>query len=977
MSMQILVITVHGIRTFGGWQERLEALTRAAIGSRGHEISFKHKRYGYFSVLKFLNPLARNAEARRFSSELANLLGDGVGARFDRICLVGHSFGTHIIAYALQSLPPEIHSKVDTVIFSGSVLNKQFRWDAMLGTRVVRVVNDCGDNDWILPLNAILPFGSGVAGRNGFEGLIDADFCNRYFAFGHSGYFYRSKGAKTSNDNWFMARYWVPLLIEHGPIELVDERTQTPLSGLTVSFVDRTERLKWVPPVIAFTLLLMLAWQWQSIKRGQRDADRLHYLQLAAKSKELLASGDGRAAALLALEALPADPRTTPALVVEDAVQALRHAAAAPLERLRLTIPPGLPIDRANNPTSEGETTTVEFVGGGSTLLVIGANGQFSVLDAISGKVLDSGPLSHNGRDSTAVSSDGTQLAILRDDGDAEIISLSTNVVSQEIPCKSSHVISVFASTSGGGFGFLCEGGSMIEGAVETKLALSPNLLESRTVQHFAVQDRRVAWLTLNNKIVEAGDPETVVASGPIDGTISLFQSIEAKTFQKLIADSKSNLILLDLGNQIIEIDASDDAGSEKWTVHRLGESKLVNGASLPAAAFSPDGVTLAVADNDGGVRLFETRSGSAYALLRGHKLVVSDIAFSADGHTLVTGADDGTVRLWSLPALRPTIYLQKEPRTGLMEAVVSSDGRTVAANFEQAGIFVWQLPSGTLLDKYSETTRGRRGHANVSAPEVIALSPDGKTLAALRDENIVELRSTSNLRRLDASVNTEDKSVWAVAVGNQGQLSILAHGQDHGLYLINGQKDQKLVARAENISGASLDGSGKHAILIGPRGYAKIVNLSTMTPDSEIEFDPDPDGGYNWVSGRRVANSDASIVAIARSDLSMGVWKSATRSIYGFVHPGDAVYFPIMFDGNRILFIAPFEDCCLAPHSIWAGEVLPQNPAALRRMVEELRLCPLSIEERRHFALDDAQPTLKDGTAVKVTVCGGPFSQR
>ena len=253
--MRTLVITVHGIRTFGQWQERLEAATSDALkmlaAKTGDQIKFKHKHYGYFSVLKFLNPLARRTEARRFSVELAHLLDGPTTIEFDRICLVGHSFGTHIIAHALTALSNDIQKRVDTVILSGSVLSTRYPWENLLGSCVTRVVNDCGIRDWILPINAVLPFGSGVAGRNGFEGFTDSEFRNRYFSFGHSGYFYKpSSKSEISDDDWFLKKYWVPLLIGDDAIELHDERGGGSLSAFVTSFVARTERLKWVPPIL-------------------------------------------------------------------------------------------------------------------------------------------------------------------------------------------------------------------------------------------------------------------------------------------------------------------------------------------------------------------------------------------------------------------------------------------------------------------------------------------------------------------------------------------------------------------------------------------------------------------------------------------------------------------------------------------------------------------------------------------------------
>jgi hypothetical protein len=53
--MKQLIITVHGIRTFGGWQERLDALVGATNSDR--ELTVINYKFGYFSVVAFLIPL--------------------------------------------------------------------------------------------------------------------------------------------------------------------------------------------------------------------------------------------------------------------------------------------------------------------------------------------------------------------------------------------------------------------------------------------------------------------------------------------------------------------------------------------------------------------------------------------------------------------------------------------------------------------------------------------------------------------------------------------------------------------------------------------------------------------------------------------------------------------------------------------------------------------------------------------------------
>src|SRR5882762_4353579 len=46
-----LIVTIHGIRTFGHWQERLEALVSTDSNS---DVEFANYKYGYFSIIAFI-----------------------------------------------------------------------------------------------------------------------------------------------------------------------------------------------------------------------------------------------------------------------------------------------------------------------------------------------------------------------------------------------------------------------------------------------------------------------------------------------------------------------------------------------------------------------------------------------------------------------------------------------------------------------------------------------------------------------------------------------------------------------------------------------------------------------------------------------------------------------------------------------------------------------------------------------------------
>jgi WD40 repeat protein len=70
------------------------------------------------------------------------------------------------------------------------------------------------------------------------------------------------------------------------------------------------------------------------------------------------------------------------------------------------------------------------------------------------------------------------------------------------------------------------------------------------------------------------------------------------------------------------------------------------------AAAFSPDGRTLALAGAHGDIILWDESAVRPRATLRGHRGRVWALAFSPDGRRLASGGNDMTVRLWDVPGL-------------------------------------------------------------------------------------------------------------------------------------------------------------------------------------------------------------------------------------------------------------------------------------------------------------------------------------
>jgi WD40 repeat protein len=162
-------------------------------------------------------------------------------------------------------------------------------------------------------------------------------------------------------------------------------------------------------------------------------------------------------------------------------------------------------------------------------------------------------------------------------------------------------------------------------------------------------------------------------------------------------------------------------------------------GRAIWAAAFSPDGRTLATGDGQGNVIVWDVSEGRAIETFEGHNDAITGVAFGPDGRTLYTTSADSTARIWDVAGYR---RLARPFRTN------------------------------TVND-----TSG-------SSPRAFALSPDGHTLAAARRDGRVDLIDAETLRRTGGFEAFADRSALAIQYSPDGRrLAVAGQGGGVGLW--------------------------------------------------------------------------------------------------------------------------------------------------------------------------------------------------
>lgn len=159
--------------------------------------------YGWFGLFQFLYPPTRERQIKWFVDEYTRVCAQhGV----ENPLVVAHSFGTYLVAAAME----RYELTFDRVIFSGSIVYREFPWSAY-SKQFGAVLNDYGRRDRWAWLVRCLVRDSGPSGFKGFSDNANGKVIQRdHPKFRHSDYHFRRN----------YRRVWLPFLRGEIPPDL-------------------------------------------------------------------------------------------------------------------------------------------------------------------------------------------------------------------------------------------------------------------------------------------------------------------------------------------------------------------------------------------------------------------------------------------------------------------------------------------------------------------------------------------------------------------------------------------------------------------------------------------------------------------------------------------------------------------------------------------------------------------------------------
>ncbi len=869
-----LVVTVHGIRTFGQWQDRLEALVRAGDG----RVHVENYRYGYFSCVAFMIPPLRWIVTRRFRAALVRTCGERAWERTD---LVGHSFGTHLVGWGLHGIERGSRPRVHTIVLAGSVLKPTFPWQDLTEDCVGRVVNDCGTRDRVLVLNQAVVLFTGMAGRVGFAGMSDERFRNRFFAVGHSGYFLA--GGKPSDD--FMRTWWVPLLVGESPIAVPeDPRGASALEGIETFLLNNAEPVKlavYLAPFVFLALLFFGLYRKAEHERGLA-ASRLSDLQVATGHRAEDAGDLATAMLWFAEAARNGDAaserdqrvRITTALRQEPALAQVFFLEDFRPELARFD-PKGALVAVAGGVVPDEGVRVFDVATGRSTPLLAHANTVRTIAFAPDGESVATGSDDFtariwNARTGAPISPplrQGSRVDLLRFSPDGSVL-LSTG------PGAPAAIL-WRANASGDRAATLPSDGAIVDASFR------PDGLRVATID---AEGRARIWDPRTGAPVgnafASDDPEGAGRSPCVrfgaDGrrvVTSNGRTVEVWDADAGVSVGGPWIVRGCARVELLERDAVlavDRRGAtELFSEEHAGPFRH-DGDATAAIAVARSGdrpPRIATASRDGTARIWDPLSESPASPVLRHSGAVTDADLSGDGSRLLTVDVAGVVRVWTLPEARKEATAEDEVRC----TAFAPDGARFASGGRDGTVGVaetaWDAPPGLAI-------------AHPGGVTAIAFDRDGSRIATGGEDGSVHVWNARDGSALGATIEHAGPIV-AVGFSRDGSSVLAAGGTSARLY--DARTGERLTAGGpqdeEGLDAAALSPDGSRIATGGMDGVARVWDARTGEPVTPPLAHT---GGPKYANfPQRVScvafSPDGRLLATSSGDGATHVWDAAT----------------------------------------------------------------------------------------------------
>jgi WD40 repeat protein/serine/threonine protein kinase len=450
------------------------------------------------------------------------------------------------------------------------------------------------------------------------------------------------------------------------------------------------------------------------------------------------------------------------------------------------------------------------------------------------------------------------------------------------------------------GVAFSSEGGALVSSGLEASLRYwNPHTGQPLTVfRGNAIEYLKMA-MSRDGKLLATADG---------DGTVSVWDAVGGGLRYTLPGVDARECLEFSPDGDTLATGMGDMVLLWELDTRRV-RSRLAHSHRVRGSAFAPDGKTLATAELDGPVRLWDTATGQPFTELRDAGQRVGALAYSPDGQLLVSGSDANDVMLWDTRSWKRRATLAG-PGGKIVGLAFSSDGRELAVGSSapspglKTPVQLWSIAQ-ILTDQPDETDADPglligAGSAGADRGQAVAVDqqrdiyvtgaiegavklgtgPDAKLLSSAGKSDVFVARYSADgrLRWAQASGGPAEDRGTAIALDATGNVYI--GGNFHGTdpFPIGSGADPAAGAAESAAFIVKMDGSGHRvwAHVLRGQGTSDLHGLA-VTPGGgvyaagnfhgKVDFDPrgdgavatasdnnafvlrlDPDGRFRWM---------------------------------------------------------------------------------------------------------------------------------